>query len=185
MGSAAAGLLVDSRTTVSGRVVGWAGDAETGPGLSVTGKAMAGVCIGAVYAVPSIGLTWQPGLWGLGLEVRGLTNPAQPDFYLVPFLEGRIGWFFLGLGLDLPLVLGGGAASSSGPIPAATLGLDLPVVAMGPGKLGLSLSADAILTLISGASSGGTPIGDAFGTILLTLFGSAKMTAGLHYSVPL
>lgn len=152
-------------------------------GWVMTGKAMASAAIGAVYAAPSVGLAWQPDFWGVGLEVRGLVNAVQPDLYLVPFLEGRIGWFFLGIGLDLPLVLPQ-PVSPSDLIPALTAGFDIPIVPIGPGRMGATVSADAILTLILASGSRST-LGDVLGSILLTLFGTVKATAGLHYSVPL
>jgi len=164
--------------------MGWA-EENKGTGLTVTGKAMGSFTIGAAYLTPSIGVAWQPDLWGIGLEVRGLINPVQGDWYLIPFLEGRVGWFFLGAGLDLPMGYGStGGSSSSGLLPAATLGLDIPIVQVGPGKLGASFSADAILTVIT-ATSSDSSLGNAIGTILLTIYGTVKVSGGLNYAIPL
>jgi len=172
--------------------LGWT-EENKGTGLVLTGRVMGSIACSplivasegnGLYITPSLSLDWRSDAFGIGLEVRGLTSPTAQDFYLLAFLVARTGWFFFGGGFEIPLVSAVQITNSMGNslLPALTLGMDIPIVPIGPGKLGLTASVDLIYTYIS--IEGSSAAGDVILTILNTVYGIMKATAGLNYSIP-
>lgn len=154
---------------------------NSGKPFVFTAKTDLTLCVPAAYVTPEISFTWQPGLFGLAVEGRCLIGLEYQDVYLVGFGLVKLGWLYVGVGYESPIALAPGATVQS--MPALTAGLDIPIFTLGPGKLGLNISADWILTVIPAESE--NAFGAAIGTILLTLIGSVKASAGVLYSIPL
>lgn len=109
------------------------------------------------FVVPAVQLSWMPRKWiGFAGELRGYYGTVFRDFHPAVFAELRLLWFIVGIGLsmelkapEIPDALSEEYEKllpSSGIQSAATVGVMLPLIPLGPGRLGIYGSLDAVPT---------------------------------------
>jgi hypothetical protein len=142
-----------------------------------------------IYVTPTVGFFWQPKVFGLGVEGRYLIGTTYGDMYLVGFGILKLWWLYAGVGVELPVSMGAlGTMTESQLLPAVTLGLNAPIVKLGPGKLGINASTDFIITATAvdtSADSLGEAIGNVVGAAFILILGGVKVDLGVTYSIPL
>lgn len=131
------------------------------------------------------------GIFGIGAGVKSHFGIGHDAFYLGPYVRGEIGWFYLGLGPLILLQQPSGsewARLDDGVSVIVPSGFQIPLVRVGPGRLGVDLGLDFSLTTTRVLTTeSDSVIGTIIGTIVATTFGavmnSFKANAGLFYSV--
>ena len=133
------------------------------------------------------------GIFGVGAGVKSHFGIGHDAFYLGPYVRGEIGWFYLGLGPLFLLQQPSGsewAEFTEGVTVIVPAGFQIPLLPLGPGRLGVDLGLDFSLTpsrvLVAESDS---IIGTIIGSIVATTFGvvmnSVKANAGVLYTVRL
>lgn len=130
------------------------------------------------------------GIFGVGAGFKTHVGIGHEALYLGPYVRGEIGWFYLGVGPLFLLQQPSGTEwarlddAISVIVPA---GFQIPLLPVGPGRLGVDLGLDFSLTttrVLSAESD--SVIGTIIGTIVATTFGavmnSFKATAGVFYT---
>lgn len=127
---------------------------------------------------------------GVGAGIKTYVGLGHDAVYLGPYVRGEIGWFYLGAG---PLVLlrqptgSEWATFAEGLTVLVPAGAQIPLMPIGPGRLGVDLGAEFSLTpskaIIAESDS---IIGTILGSIVATTFGvvmnTIKLNVGLYYS---
>jgi hypothetical protein len=141
---------------------------EVGLKMFMKGEAAADTAFIDWFIVPAVGFAYQPGLLGAGVELKAYYGPRS-DGYFVALGELRIWWFYLGAGISFAEFYPSGPyVAPEGVNLAATLGLDLPVIKLGPGSLIVNVGLDTVFTAL--------PAG-----VVSTFLSSGKVTLGLGY----
>lgn len=131
------------------------------------------------------------GIFGVGAGMKAHFGIGHDALYLGPYVRGEIGWFYLGLGPLFLLQQPSGsewARLDDGVSVIVPSGFQIPLVPVGPGRLGVDLGLDFSLTttrVLTAESD--SVIGTIIGTIVATTFGavmnSFKANLGVFYTV--
>jgi len=153
--------------------------------FTLTAKTDFALCLFEAYVVPNVSFTWQPGRIGVGVDLRSLVGLRDGDVYGLACVDARIGrFFYIGGGLCVPISYGdsGAASSSESVTPALTLGFDIPIISIGPGKLGINAGMDYLITwdTLTNDNDLGAALGNA---IWAPTYGAIKADIGLIYSL--
>jgi hypothetical protein len=151
-----------------------------GKQFMLTTKADVSACLFSVYAMPAVSLVWQPKLFGLGVEARYLASLDDLGSYFVAMGLVKLGWFYAGFGVDMLTAFPN--SSSMEPTVAMSLGLDAPLIQLGPGKLGVNASLDLTPTIEIYESD--DALAAIFMTIMEIVYGMVKVSGGVTYSIP-
>jgi hypothetical protein len=167
-------------------------DGENGGQFELKGSISLGSSIATQYLSVHPAFVWKPSFFGLGIGVKNFLGLNYADIYMAPYARIELSWFYLG---------GGASLSVKGPydptgividVPTvslfATTGLAVPIIPLGPGKLGLDISLDFFISSIEVDDPDSieealfvTP----FAVGLATILTMPKLTAGVHYVVSL
>jgi len=151
------------------------------------------------FVVPAVHFSWMPRKWiGFAAELRGYCGTVFRDLHPALFAELKLLWFTLGIGVsmelkapELPAALSDEYEKllpTSGIQSGATVGFMLPLIAMGPGRLGVHGSLDVLLTAVplkvgEEAETWPQQLGvDIFRHILSLIDSLLKGTVGVHYA---
>ena len=131
------------------------------------------------------------GIFGVGAGLKTHFGIGHDALYLGPYVRGEIGWFYLGLGPLFLLQQPSGSEWAQLDDAVSVIvptGFQIPLVPIGPGRLGVDLGLDFSLTttrVLTAESD--SIIGTIIGTIVATTFGavmnSFKANAGVFYTV--
>ncbi|NOY08524.1 MAG: hypothetical protein GXP33_06755 [Spirochaetes bacterium] len=152
--------------------------------------------ISGIYLVPGVRIVYQPKLLGAGGEVMSFYGTGQKDLYLLAVGLVKLGWFHLGLGgsmmVKLPQVpqdQSNDWTSDLGKLmPAVSLGVNVPVWKIGPGRLGFNASLDAFFSAVpvsDNVQNFSQALGAIFEAVLFTELNIVKLTGGLSYVIAL
>ncbi len=139
------------------------------------------------YLVPGVRIVYQPKLLGAGGEVMSFYGQGQ-DFYLLALGLVKLGWFHLGLGASMMVKLpqyqpNDWSSDLNKSEPAVSLGVNVPVWKIGPGRLGMNVSLDAFLSAFP-MSDNVQNLGQALiEPVIFALFSAVKLTGGLSYVI--
>gem|GEM_PF-5083058 len=152
---------------------------------------IAGALVSGGYLVPRVRIVSQQKLIGFGGEAISFYGINQKDFYLLVMGLIKLGWFHLGMGgsvmARVPQLSKEQSdiwASNLGKIyPAVSLGINVPIWKIGPGKLGLNSSLDAFFSAFP-VKENVQNIGEAILIpFVFTLLNMVKLTAGISYTI--
>ena len=171
--------------------------AEDKAGLRVDGGVGFAASLNSQYITATPEIMYDFGFIALGAGAKAYFGTTYKDVYAAPYAEVELGWLYLDVGTIFTLVepdpalseTGYVTPSSSGELlPFGVLGLDIPLIELGPGMLGV----DANMAIAPTA----TPVVYAdteniLGDILVTIFANIfvagadliKAEASVYYTL--
>lgn len=171
--------------------------AENEKGLRMDAEIGAAFSLFSTYVTAHPKLMYDLGFPAIGGGVAAYFGTTFSDIYIGPFASLELGWLYFDIGGMFKAVDPDEEKVESGYIdyyaesdimPWVATGLAIPIFPIGPGKLGADISVGFVPTSspvqdVDSGSVFGDFIGALFGTIILSVFDSAKFGASLFYTI--
>jgi len=172
--------------------------AEEEQGLRVDAGAGVYGSIHSSYISVNPELLYDFGFFAVGGGVNTIYGLSFSDFYLAPYAEVELGIFYIDGGFIFALnepnpdAVSGGyiiPQSEAGLTPYFMLGIDAPILPLGPGELGIDVALGIMPTAspVIVVDSSENFIANIIGTIFVSIFSAAvdtvKIGASIYYTV--
>ncbi len=135
------------------------------------------------YVSANYGLLLQKSIFGIGGGVKSYFALQEAGVYLAPYGRLELSLLYFGLGVGIPVTQPDEEDAIRADVgPFLTIGTAPGFIPLGPGKLGIDLSADIMLTAVP-RSDGENPLEDVVGDLFAVMLGTFKLFIGAAYRI--